>query len=90
MVFLRKEFKLILKSFWPRRSEAKGFSIENLARRYRERISSTSSSETLSELVDDRKLKSLEEVITNKQIPTSSLKRVHWANRDFSEYREVA
>ena len=79
-----------MKIFWPRRSEAKGFSIENLARKYRERISSSSSSGNLSKLVNDRNLKSFEEDNKNKSNPNSSLKKVHWANRDFSEYREVA
>ena len=32
-----------MKNFWPRRSDAKGFSIENLARKYREKISGVSS-----------------------------------------------
>ena len=79
-----------MKNFWPHRSKAKGFSIENLARKYREKISSVSSNKIPNQFLVESNLKSINE--DNNQIVISHLykKRVHWANRDFSEYREVA
>ena len=79
-----------MKNFWPHRSDAKGFSIENLARKYREKISDISYKKTLKELVKDRNLNSFDE--ESKDIFKSQIleKKDHWANRDFSEYREVA
>ena len=88
MVFLEKEINFIVKIFWPNRDIAKGFSIENLARKYREKITDgVTSHKTSNQLVD---LKSIKE--DRRQIAQCSLlrKRGHWANRDFSEYREVA
>ena len=79
-----------MKNFWPHRVDVKGFSIENLARQYREKISDISSKKTLKEIVKDRNLNSLDE--DSKDIFQSQIleKKVHWANRDFSEYREIA
>tara|TARA_B100000700_G_C14208828_1_gene473853 strand:+ start:229 stop:468 length:240 start_codon:yes stop_codon:yes gene_type:complete len=79
-----------VKIFWPYRSKAKGFSIENLADKYREKISSLSSDTTSNQFLDDRNLKSIN--IDSNHIERSPIvvKRVHWANRDFSEYKEVA
>ena len=81
-----------MKIFWPRRSDAKGFSIENLARKYHHKISRVSSNEDLNQLIDNRNLKSSKENIKDLGLPHLSLKRghCHWANRDFSEYRDVA
>ena len=80
-----------MKFFWPHRSKAKGFSIENLARDYRLKISNSreSSNDTLNQLLDDRDLTSIKEV-ENFSIANLSIKRMHWANRDFSEYKEAA
>ena len=80
-----------MKIFWPRRSDAKGFSIENLARKYREKISNVSSDKIANQFLDDRNLKSKDED-NSKTIPIFdvSIKRGHWANRDFSEYRDAA
>ena len=81
-----------MKNFWPNRSKAKGFSIQNLARDYRLKISNSrvSSNEISDQLLDDRNLISIKE--EGKKISTAnlSIKRIHWANRDFSEYKEVA
>ncbi len=90
MVFLRKELIIILKNFWPRRSDAKGFSIEKLARKYREKISGFSSSGISKQSEIKNNLKIVDQ--DRKEIHRSFLlvKRGHWANRDFSEYREVA
>tara|TARA_Y100001968_G_C19074414_1_gene579983 strand:- start:250 stop:489 length:240 start_codon:yes stop_codon:yes gene_type:complete len=79
-----------VKIFWPHRSDAKGFSIENLARNYREKISGISSNKFSNQLLDDKKLKSNMEDSNQKALSHLSIKRRHWANRDFSEYRETA
>ena len=80
-----------MKIFWPHRSKAKGFSIQNLARNYRLKISNSrvSSNEISDQLLDDANLISMEE---GKKISIAnlSIKRIHWANRDFSEYKEAA
>tara|TARA_Y100001968_G_scaffold100296_1_gene90226 strand:+ start:162 stop:398 length:237 start_codon:yes stop_codon:yes gene_type:complete len=78
-----------VKIFWPYRSKAKGFSIENLADKYREKISSLSSDKTSNQFSDDRNLKSIID-INHIEISPMVVKRGHWANRDFSEYKEVA
>ena len=81
-----------MKNFWPHRSKAKGFSIQNLARNYRLKIanSSFSSNEISDQLLDDTNLKSVKEEGKNISIANLSIKRIHWANRDFSEYKEAA
>tara|TARA_Y100001968_G_scaffold327214_1_gene371796 strand:- start:43 stop:288 length:246 start_codon:yes stop_codon:yes gene_type:complete len=81
-----------VKNFWPHRSKAKGFSIQNLAHKYRLKIinSSVCSPEIPSQFLDDRDLISLKEKGKNISISNLSIKRIHWANRDFSEYRESA
>ena len=83
-----------MKNFWPHRSRAKGFSIQNLARKYRLKISSSSSSVSLNEpsnqLIDESNLISMKEEGENISIANLSIKRIHWANRDYSEYKEVA
>ena len=79
-----------MKNFWPHRSKAKGFSIENLARRYRERISRVSSGKIPSQLSKDRNLISMKEESNKIGLADISIDRVHWANRDFSEYKKAA
>ncbi len=80
----------IVKIFWPHRSDPKGFSIENLARKYREKISKVPLNKNLNQCLDDNNFKSTIE--ENKKLTLSHIhtKRKHWANRDFSEYREAA
>ena len=79
-----------MKNFWPHRSKAKGFSIQNLARKYRSKISSVTSNEIANQVLDDKNLISMKE--EGKKISTVnlSIKKIHWANRDFSEYKEAA
>ena len=79
-----------MKIFWPNRSKAKGFSIDNLASKYREKFSSLSSDKTLNQISAYRNLKSRIEDTNKMKILSLSKQRRHWANRDFSEYREVA
>ena len=81
-----------MKNFWPHRSKAKGFSIQNLARNYRLKISNPS--ESLNEIsdqpLDDATLRSMKEEGEKISIANLSIKRIHWANRDFSEYKKAA
>ena len=81
-----------MKNFWPHRSDAKGFSIKNLADRYRLNISSSSvsSNEVSSQFLDNGDLVSMKEEDKKISIANLSIKRIHWANRDFSEYKKAA
>ena len=81
-----------MKNFWPHRSDAKGFSIKNLADRYRLKISNSrvSSKEVSNQFLDNRNLGSMKEEVNKISIANLSIKRIHWANRDFSEYKKVA
>ena len=79
-----------MKNFWPHRVNPKGFSIENLARKYRQKISDVNSSNTLKGSVNNIGINSLQEERRNIIVPDVSVNKLHWANRDFSEYREVA
>tara|TARA_Y100001968_G_scaffold36481_1_gene27971 strand:+ start:714 stop:953 length:240 start_codon:yes stop_codon:yes gene_type:complete len=78
-----------VKIFWPHRSDPKGFSIENLARKCREKISNVSSNANSNQLLDDSNLKYIDKDREYKGLAHLSIKRGHWANRDFSEYRRV-
>ena len=79
-----------MKNFWPHRSKAEGFSIQNLARKYRLKISSVSSNQISNKLLDDRRVISMKEESKKISTVNLSIKRIHWANRDFSEYKEAA
>ena len=81
-----------MKNFWPHRSKPKGFSIQNLAFKIRLKISnsSVSSNEISDQLLDDKNIVSIKEESKNISIANLSIKRIHWANRDFSEYKEAA
>ncbi len=79
-----------MKIFWPYRSKVKGFSIENLAGKYREKSSSASFNNISNQFLDNRKLKSIKEDSNHIETYYLTNKRGHWANRDFSEYKEAA
>ena len=81
-----------MKIFWPHRSKAKGFSIQNLARNYCLKTSNprVSSNEISDQLLDDTNLISMKEECDKTKITNLGVKRIHWANRDFSEYKEAA
>ena len=81
-----------MKNFWPKRSKAKGFSIQNLARNYRLKISNSRvlSNEISDQLVDDTNIISIKNEGKKVSISNLSIEVIHWANRDFSEYKEVA
>ncbi len=79
-----------MKIFWPHRPKVKGFSIENLASKYREKISNASSNEIQNKLLVDSNLKAITDDTNHMVLTNRYIKRGHWANRDFSEYREPA
>ena len=81
-----------MKIFWPNRSKAKGFSIQKLALNYRLKISNSrvSLNEISDQLLDDTNIISMKEEGEKISIVNLSIKRIHWANRDFSEYKEAA
>tara|TARA_B100000700_G_C14820470_1_gene749666 strand:+ start:558 stop:755 length:198 start_codon:yes stop_codon:yes gene_type:complete len=62
---------IAMSKFWPERSTVVGFSIEKLAKNYRDKLRMNNAS-----LVTDRN--------ESKIIPTNAY--CHWANREFSEY----
>ena len=80
-----------MRNFWPPRPSAKGFSIERLAIKYRERLSKVSSSnfgkKELPIEITSNILKIEEKEILKSEVYGNS---IHWANRDFSEYRDAA
>ena len=79
-----------MKNFWPHRSKAEGFSIQNLARKYRLKISRTSSKEISNQFLEERNLISINEEDKKLSTANFSIKKIHWANRDFSEYKEAS
>tara|TARA_Y100001968_G_C18886188_1_gene494023 strand:+ start:56 stop:295 length:240 start_codon:yes stop_codon:yes gene_type:complete len=79
-----------VKNFWPHRTIPEGFSIQNLARKYRLKISNVSSNKIPNQVQDDKNLISIKEVVKKSSVDYSSIKKMHWANRDFSEYKKAA
>ncbi len=79
-----------MKNFWPQRPAAKGFSIERLARKYREKISITSFNRITDESLNDINLNSRQAEVKESLGNSLSEKKIHWANRDFSEYMDAA
>ncbi len=79
-----------MKVFWPRRSNVKGFAIENVASKYSKKISSDVYNLNQKQLIDERVLKSKNKDSIRIDLSYLSIKTVHWANRDFSEYKEAA
>ena len=79
-----------MKFFWPHRPKANGFSIQNLASKYGLGLSNDSPSQISNQYSDERNLLSIKEDIKTNSIFNLSIKRTHWANRDFSEYKEAA
>ena len=79
-----------MKNFWPHRTKAIGFSIQNFAREYRQKISSKSFSDVSNQFVDNKNSRPIIKNTNKISIVNLSIKRTHWANRDFSEYREAS
>ena len=68
-----------MSKFWPHRPSPEGFSIEKLAKTYRDRLAKTSYETSPSLRREASKL-------TRIKVDNEG----HWANRDFEEYRKVA
>ena len=79
-----------MKNFWPNRSRAKGFSAEKFVRKKGDKIHKASICESSKQLLDEGNLMSIESDRKKKIMQKSYTKNGHWANRDFSEYRDVA
>ena len=90
MLLLSKDIQITLKKFWPNRSNAKGFSIKYFSSQYRHKISKLSSNENLNHFSDDANLKSMRKDDNHIDIANIFINKSHWANRDFSEYRDAA
>ena len=86
MGFFSKDINFIVKTFWPYHSKAKGFSVENFPDKHGEEIPSFSSNK----FSGHTNLKSIKR--ESNYIAKSNLiiTKRHWANRDFSEYKEAA
>tara|TARA_B100000131_G_scaffold305084_1_gene330705 strand:+ start:302 stop:520 length:219 start_codon:yes stop_codon:yes gene_type:complete len=72
-----------LNNYWPRRNPPKGFSIERLSKEYRLKISRLSSSSSPVKLEQS-------EFNEKKSVLHLYQNNVHWANREFYEYFDVA
>ena len=80
--------------FWPRRPSPKGFSIEGLARKYKEKISSRDflfTKKIPTQLISPR------EQIDNhhyhqeeNSLRDDRYEVIHWANRSYDEYLDAA
>ncbi len=72
-----------MNKFWPSRPSPEGFSIEKLARSYREKIAGGGASEiSETSIKKDIELSKIERKV--------NLNNSHWANRSYDEYREAA
>ena len=81
-----------MKKFWPHRSESKGFTVKNLVRKYRLKSSKVNvpNTEITEKTLKDNNKRYLNVVCKDNSVYNLSIKRIHWANRDFSEYKKAA
>ncbi len=92
LVYLR--FNLMT-DYWPKRVAPEGFSIEKLAKSYRAKLSNvTSFKKKISQEDSTEKVVSLD-IANDPQGSLDNLKGfdgglIHWANRDFIEYSDIA
>ncbi len=83
-----------MKFFWPKRSAPKGFSIDNLAKKYKPTLGFSSSDEFPARLQENDK-GLIEKGFTSTVLRTAEDSKLevicsHWANRDFKEYFDIA
>ena len=81
-----------MNQFWPPRRSPKGFSIESLAKKYRQRLSKQGldikdNLEHLENQIIEKN--DLIDFYHNEMSKVKSFPN-HWANRDFEEYRKAA
>ena len=81
-----------MKKFWPHRSESKGFNVRNLVRKYRLKSSKVNvpNNEITEQTLKDNNKGYFNVECENNSVSNLSIKRIHWANRDFSEYMNVS
>ena len=78
-----------MKKFWPNRSDAKGFSLENHRRENLKKTSGVIAKIRSNQSLGLKNLKSNQEDINDRAITHLPISKGHWANRDFIEYRDV-
>ena len=79
-----------MNQFWPSRPSPEGFSIEKLAKGYRDK---TSKNNLVNSGRDANKELNLEkDLVIDSGMPTELFREGlgHWANRDFKEYLDAA
>ena len=64
--------------------------MQNLVKKYSSKISNVSSNEISNQIKDDKNLISIKEEVKKISVDDLSIKKIHWANRDFSEYKKAA
>ena len=79
-----------MKNFWPPRSKAKGFLIKSFTRKYRKDIPGLSVPKISNQFLAKSNYKEINEDCNNIKISTLNREKKHWANRDFSEYKQAA
>tara|TARA_Y100001968_G_scaffold44607_1_gene34723 strand:+ start:1809 stop:2054 length:246 start_codon:yes stop_codon:yes gene_type:complete len=81
-----------MKKFWPHRSDSKGFTVKNLISKYRLKDSYVNlpNDEFKEQTLKDNNKVYVNVEDENISVHNISTKRIHWANRDFSEYKKVA
>ena len=80
-----------MNNFWPSRPTPEGFSIDKLAKGYREKISKFSNENKNEKLNHDLpKRNSLKSRLIETKTSDVNSSYIHWANRNFEEYREAA
>ncbi len=78
-------------NYWPKRPSAKGFSIANLSKQYREKLKNISRGSNNTQFkAADSSLKVSQLGLSTLSFDESSLCFAHWANRDFREYIHTA
>ena len=73
-------------NYWPRRSSPEGFSIEKLAKNYRDKISKLSFESMKSTYKERKSFQTTEKINCFIRISDNR----HWANREFYEYYDVS
>tara|TARA_Y100001968_G_scaffold310922_1_gene332347 strand:+ start:553 stop:795 length:243 start_codon:yes stop_codon:yes gene_type:complete len=80
-----------LNHFWPSRPNPEGFSIDKLAKGYRDKISKFTHENVNENLKQDYpKKNNLKSRLIDNKVYNSNTINIHWANRSFEEYRDAA
>ena len=89
---MKKDIRFFVKKFWPYHSKPNGFSIKNIALKYRLKIPSLSANEITKKPLDNNNLILMKKDTNtnNDDLVNLTIKRTHWANRDFCEYKRAS